>query len=106
MDLRTFVGETLVQIVGGVADAQSALSDSGGAVNPVTRGTPRGLALMGGGEVQYVDFDVAVASQVNDQRSNEIAVLAVGGKGVAAEGSRYVSRLKFRVPIGLPLGKK
>lgn len=106
MDLRTFVSETLVQIIGGVADTQNALSDSGGAINPVTRGTPRGLALMGGGELQYVDFGVAVASQKNDEKSKVISVLAVGGKGVAPEGSRYVSRLKFRVSIGLPIGKK
>ncbi|MEE8513829.1 MAG: hypothetical protein V3S73_03805 [Gammaproteobacteria bacterium] len=47
-----------------------------------------------------------MASQKNDEKSKVISVLAVEGKGVAPEGSWYVSRLKFRVPIGLPIGKK
>jgi hypothetical protein len=101
MKLQEFVKETLLAVINGVGEAQDALGERGGEVNPYTRGTPKGL-LYGSKELQYVDFDVAVTVVESTEASAGITVLGIGGKGALSESTNSVSRIKFRVPIGLP----
>lgn len=117
MDIRTFVSETLTQIVEGVADAQRRIDEggSGAQVNPsVKYGTaePRGVA-----DANPVDFDIAVTVAAEDREGSEskmgasLQVLSVvgvklgGGLSEQSSGiqrSETASRVKFSVQLAQP----
>jgi hypothetical protein len=63
MDLKTFITETLCQIVEGIAEAQK--SDEGHNINyRVSMGNPGGNLISHGRRMHTrVDFDVAVAAE-------------------------------------------
>lgn len=109
MKLRTFVKQSLVEILGGVKDANeelSALYDTPGskgigAINPMFEGE-----LMRD-RVSEVEFDVATT--VTNSRSGEGAatIEVVGVKlgkfgGKISADSTAVSRVAFKVPVILP----
>ena len=104
MKLQEFVKETLIQVIEGVRNAQGMLSEKDGAINP------RALSLSGpihnGRELQHVDFDVAVTVIEESGVSGRISVFGIGAKGGASEENSTVSRIKFKVPVGLPSGNK
>lgn len=115
MDLRTFVAETLTQIVGGVADAKAAIDDMdvGAKVNP-----DRTYSDKQHGEPTDVEFDVAVtvASAFRDGKQHEagasasgvlaVVGLTVSGKVAGDETNEAreeaVSRVKFKVKLAQP----
>lgn len=115
MDLKDFVKEALLQITAGVTAAQEQVRSSGGYINPSAVASAPGksetahFALLDSGQnVFLVDFDVAV-SAVESAEGGAGAKLAVaslfslqaGGKtGTTSEST---SRIKFRVPLALPL---
>ena len=110
MELREFVSSALIQILGGVQDAQKAAAEHGGQVNPAFSGTlgSRGL-VKGRGNflMQEVEFDVAVT--VSEQSGEKVGgglrvVFGFGAKLEGQESSSQVSRIKFTVPLGLPEG--
>lgn len=105
MDLKEFVKTSLIEILGGVKEAQAAVREEDGSINPPHYGQPKGLTVPGGVELQYVDFDVAVTASEGSELSGGISVVGIGAKGSTAELSSSVSRIKFRVPVGLPVGK-
>lgn len=114
MDLKTFVSETLKQIVEGVADAQTAIQEmgTGAAVNPATIYTSEEHA-----RPSPVEFDVAVVA-VEEARSEEgekakasasfISVLSLRAAGEIesarniATKSEVASRIKFTVQLTQP----
>jgi hypothetical protein len=112
MDLRTFVAESLVQIVQGVVDSAERISAMGGAVSPAFDGA-RSEAVLGktpgaGKPVYLVDFDIAVT--VSAGRSAESAErLTVAGVGsqqantADSSDEQTASRLRFKVPVQLPM---
>jgi hypothetical protein len=112
MDLKSFVAETLVQIVEGVADAQKRIAelDVGAAVNPgrVSQTAQQKLA-----EPSAVEFDVAVT--VSDESATRAGVGASAGflsvvsakldaKGEASDSfkNEAVSRIQFAVKLAQP----
>jgi len=115
MDIKDFVKEALLQITAGVKDAQEQVRDSGGYVNPSVVASAPGkaemahFALMESGQnVFLVDFDVAVsvAESTEGGAGAKLAVaslfsLQAGGKAGAT--SESTSRIKFKVPLALPL---
>jgi hypothetical protein len=112
MDLKDFVASTLTQITQGVSEAQSVVRSSGGLVNPAMTGVVNRESYFGsvetGQHVFLVDFDVAVvASEATGTHAGaklevaSILSLGVGGKSDAATQS--TSRIKFKVPIALPV---
>lgn len=102
MELQEFVTKTLQQILEGVKDAQNIVSKEHGAVNPEVYGSPKGLTVHGNRPLEYVDFDVAVATSEGSDLSGGISVMGIGAKGATSGESSSVSRIKFRVPIALP----
>ena len=115
MDLKTFVSETLTQIVAGVADAKREIEEMavGAAVNPafVTGSSEHGPP-------SDVEFDVAV-TVVSTERTGERheasgsagGVLAVvglkvsgklDGEDVKEDRREGVSRVKFSVKLAQP----
>jgi len=116
MNLRDFVSETLVEIVTGISDAQSRLTDSGAQVSPQIRnlftqsqtgGTNMALGWdTNGGLIQVVDFDVAVTTTEGTETKGGIGVVAgifaLGSQGKSEESNQSISRIKFKVPISFP----
>lgn len=103
MELRKFISQSLVDIIGGVQDAQE--STRTGCVIPVVVNNFKAVDS-GISEVQVVDFEVSVRA---DQRAGSEAKLSVaaaviggGVKGESGKSGGHVATLKFRVPIRFP----
>jgi hypothetical protein len=105
MDLEQFVAATLVQISKGVVSAQKDIAEMGGSVNPTTFGlsnSPKSIA----GVPEQIEFDVAVVS--SETRSAKAGakvawVLSVGASGGKASSSEATNRVRFKVPLVLPV---
>jgi hypothetical protein len=112
VQLKDFVRDSLVQIVEGVKEAGQVARKHGATINPadvqhrrdmfVTKDIVERL-------IQRVEFDVAVVAQEGSAMEGKAGVLAaVVGAGFAAkteEQAQNVSRIKFAVPLVLPLGE-
>lgn len=116
MDLKDFVKEALVQISTGVKDAQSAVRDLGGVVNPATYpSSSAGGAYFGnyedGQHIFLVDFDVAVSVTENSGTNAEAKLkvasfLSLGAGGESSAQNETTNRLTFKVPLALPVDKQ
>src|SRR5688572_17791564 len=104
MDLKTFVAETLTQIVEGVADAQKRIAEAnvGAAVNPSTVASDAKRKI---GKPSPVEFDVAVvvAEQAGTRASAEVSVgflsvvtakIAGRSESTQTERNEAISRIK------------
>ena len=113
MELKDFVRESLKQIVEGVSEAQEPIRRLGGYVNPTVRpkGTNEahfGEFLPSGQQVLLVDFDVAVT--INEQTGTHAqaklqvaSFLSLGAGGNSGDAQQTTQRMKFKVPLALPL---
>lgn len=112
MDLKTFITETLGQIVNGVHDAQKAVAGvPGAAINPELYSSGADLAKNGlmqsdGSVAMLVQFDVAVAATEGTGTKAGIGVVAavfsLGAQGQSNQENSASSRVKFCVPLTLP----
>jgi len=116
MDLKTFVSQTLIQIVEGVADAKAHIEGLGigAAVNP-ERTYGDGPAHARASEVEF-DVAVTVASsdrerdghRVEGGASGMLAVVSLkaraetDGESTHERRDEAISRVKFGVRIGQP----
>ena len=111
MDLKSFVAETLTQIVEGVAEAQTRINEAnvGAAVNPTRREEGRSKL----GETSTVKFDVAVT--VADETASSSAAGGSAGflsvisakvdaniEESGALRNEAVSRIEFQVELAQP----
>lgn len=112
MELSEFITSSLTQLTTGIADAREAVEGAGGSINPGAAseaGMVRGIQV---GEftvpVVDIEFDVAVTASESDGSSGGIAVVAgflsVGGSSKRQTGDEQVSRLRFTIPMALPVG--
>jgi hypothetical protein len=109
MDLKTFVAETLTQIVEGVREAQVRTKDSGAAVSPritqSTRGEERRM-IANGHLVHVIDFDVALSATEGTGTKGGVGVVVgaftLGTTGQSQTQTSASSRIKFTVPLVLP----
>ena len=100
MDLKTFIEETISEILDGVKATQEKYkTEQSGMVVPMYASYPD---AKGHGKGQLVDFDVAVTTSDGKEGSAGLKVLGVGAKGTMSESSNTVSRIKFKIPIALP----
>ncbi|HUG82063.1 MAG TPA: hypothetical protein VML01_10395 [Bryobacterales bacterium] len=113
MHLKDFVRDSIVQIIEGVVEAREHTKDTGAIVGPAvavdssTVAKP-GMAFVGRkGVAQLVEFDVVVSISEGEMSEAKVGVLSgiigagVGGK--SEETLHNVSRLKFSVPVLLPV---
>ena len=111
MELKTFIAETLKQLVEGIEDAQKGVEGVGATINP--QGTFQDgnrLYWTPGAHidkaVQIVDFDILVTETAGDEKGARIGVLfssvGLGAQGKSESGSSATNRVKFSVPIMLP----
>ena len=106
MDLKTFIAETVTQIVAGVREAQKG--EAGGLVNA------EGIAVIGGhlincysaGIFTRVDFDVAVTAEtaVGGKAGIRVAIFSAEGGGDLRHST--ANRVTFSIPVRLPEGAK
>ena len=95
MDLKTFVSESLKQIVEGVEEAQDRCANA--IVSPSWASVSREKTL------QQIDFDIAVTIEKEKGTKGGIAVLGgainLGTQGQSTASDTIVSRIKFNVPV-------
>ncbi len=119
MKLQEFVTETLTQIIGGVQDAQTKVGESSidktqaGRVNPPLSTSAGVLEQKGyrvdvdNRPVQNVEFDVAVSVDETLEAKGEaglfVAATGLGAKVGTNTKDTTVHRIKFAVPITLPM---
>jgi hypothetical protein len=120
MDLETFVSETLVQVVNGIARANTALAGSGAIVNPknVYAAGKTDMRVYGHivpqrdaemrRAVHAIDFDVAITATEGSGTKGGIGVvvgaIALGTQGSSTSNNSSMSRVQFSVPVALPQG--
>jgi hypothetical protein len=104
MELRTFVKTALLDIVGGITDAQNETEEGTivpGGINKNYKSVKHGVS-----ELQGVDFEVCVTAEESKGTEGKLGVVSsIVGAGVAGKSSNeqtQSSSLKFRVPIQLP----
>ncbi len=113
MDLKEFVSETLLAIIGGVADAQQKAKVLSAHVNP--GGLTRNIRNVENNAVwdnstnnyaQQVSFDVAITAEDSATGGAKVRVLSgiLGGDIGGEKGNKNViaSRVQFSVPVLLP----
>ncbi len=114
MELKEFVAETLVQIAGGIEEAQQRLKESGSEakVNPYMTKNDSEKWVTGGRRknVEVVEFDVAIlASEGTETKAGvgltvaSLLKLDAGGRSNQSSGTE--SRIKFKVPASFPMYK-
>ena len=113
MKLKEFIKTSLAEIVAGVSAAQDAVTPFGGVVNPKSdlQGTQMPTYQGDDGRkriLQQVEFDVAVTVSSATEGGGGLSVAVPGLLGAKAGGSateskESISRLRFHVPLGLPV---
>lgn len=116
MELKDFISETLSQIIAGVVDAQSKVisAGKGGAVNPYVHSLNDPKSTYSRTEqkepVVLVDFDIAIAAEQGTGTKGGVGVVAgiftLGAQGQSNENQQTSNKIKFNVPVMLPLQQK
>lgn len=101
MELRDFIKNTLIDILGGIQDASDTINQNvtaKGAVNPLIEDNIF--------NTQMVQFDIAVtaSNELSKGAKGGIQVYALnlGAEGKTAQSESTVSRLQFSIPVALP----
>jgi hypothetical protein len=102
MELQDFIDETLKQIISGVRSAQESAIELGAKINP------RGGSVV---EMRSVHFDIAVNTSEGAVTKGGIGVVvgpvgSVGSQDQSDVASSSMSRIKFSVPVKLPVQPK
>ena len=103
VELRDFVSRTILDVLGGVADAQEdeAVDETGAGVAVATPGSA-GRRLLD----RVVEFDVAVTAQAGTETGGGIGIwvgpVVLGSDGRSTQRNDVVSRVRFSVPVRLP----
>jgi hypothetical protein len=111
MELRDFVKATLEQIVDGAAEAQKAIREKGGIVNPTSMSFQKDGSwnTYNHAMPQEVVFDVALTATDMRGSSEGIGVflgsISLGKKNDTGVEQVAVTKVKFSVPLVLPPGQ-
>ena len=115
MELKTYVAETLTQIVDGIIIAQQDLKEKKAIVNPPTTVESKGLFYEGlpphrQKTVQMVEFEVILGQTEGVEAKGSIGVffasIGVGAQGKTETGSSATNKIKFSIPIVFPAYEK
>ncbi len=111
MQLKDFISETLSQLIAGVVEAQEKVQTSGGRVSPHVRNLSDSKSLYGRTNDQlpviFVDFDISVEAQEAKGTKGGIGVVTgmfnLGSAGESKENRQSMNKIKFSIPVALPL---
>jgi len=111
MELKEFVSKSIIAIIEGVVEAQSFAKDNGAKINPSNLTAPTVKYYSDDGVLgQDIEFDVAVVvSETKEGKMNAgISVCGIGAGGHKSKETENstTSRIKFSVPLLLPIQKK
>ena len=108
MELRTFVKQTLKDVLGGIHDAQAEI-EHGEVVPQLNEEGWKGLET-GLTSFQAIDFEVSVNAVEKEGSEAKLSVVAavIGGhvKGDSSNVAEHTAKLSFKVPIKLPVSSK
>lgn len=110
MELRDFIKATLEQIVDGAAEAQKAIRERGGIVNPTSMSFQKdgNWNTYNHAMPQEVVFDVALTATDKRGSSEGIGVflgsISLGKKNDSGVEQVAVTKVRFSVPLVLPPG--
>jgi hypothetical protein len=97
MDLEQFVQITLEQIIRGVKGAHLCAAEQAASINS-------------SGTSQVIEFDVAVTTTEDGQKKGAAGLLVlgmgIGGQITSGTSASSISRVKFSVPVNLPVQLK
>ena len=115
MNLQEFVSQALTEIADGVQDAQNKVAGINQHPHHIyTQSQAGGSNLIlgldkDGNPIHMIEFDVAVTSSEGTETKGGIAVvsgfISLGSQGKSQETTQSVSRIKFKVPVCLPLNR-
>jgi len=104
MELRTFIKTALLDIVGGVTDAQDEIKS--GQIVPNSINKSYKAVELGISELQAVDFEVSVSAEETSGTEGKLGVvtafIGAGASRKSTNESSNTSKLKFSIPIQLP----
>ena len=111
MELKDFISETLSQLVDGILDAQKKVQPSGARIAPSTRNNLDHKSIIGRTNdklpVTAVDFEVLLDIQKGTGTKGRVGVVAgifnLGSQGESSKNSTTTNKIKFTVPVALPL---
>jgi len=112
MKLQEFVSETLKEIIAGVKESQKYAESEGAWISPHMfahgdKTSIRYIAEKGGANIEQIEFDVAVTSTEGSATEAGagifVAAIGLGAKGKSDTSSSSISRIKFSIPLGLPM---
>lgn len=100
MELREFISQALIDIIGGVTDAQKEITN--GEIVPKLKDSYQSVEL-GISNIQAISFDVSVTVEKKSGSGAKISVISglIGGKitGDLSKTASNISKLSFKVPI-------
>lgn len=112
MNVQEFVADTLVQIASAISDANARLKEASvdatanpPAANLVSQGS---VTYQGVSDTQRIEFDIAVTVEKSATIKGEagfLMVLKLGTEGNSATTNAQVSRIRFSIPLKLPMHK-
>ena len=118
MDIKDFIKESLLQIVDGITEANTALEAKGASIPISVGGEGVWATLVKEGKdkhtkyIMRVDFDLAVTVTQGDnlKAGGGVSIASFFNAGASSEESNQsqsVSRIKYTIPLELPeLNKK
>ncbi len=119
MELKEFVSQSIVEIIEGITNAQSRISNDDTQIVPnvqrlFTQSNTGGSNLALGWDdkgnlIHTIEFDVAVTATEGSESKSGIGVVTgvfgLGAQGKTTDTNQSISHLKFRIPISFPRQK-
>lgn len=116
MNLEEFIKQTIVQIASGMEAASGALEESTCCVNPMNSDLTDGHGstihvLSESQPATPIEFDVAITTSETTGKTGKaglqiLSMFGVGGEGTKESGYSIYSRVKFVIPVALPVFDK
>ena len=105
MELSEFISKTIVEIAKGVEQAKEDLGEIDLQINPTAIGPVAGKE--GHRYIQQIEMNIAVTTEEKGEGQSGIGVItglfSAGTKVKSEDLSRYVTTIKFSIPISLPV---
>ena len=111
LDLKTFVSQTLIQIVEGVKEASETLDNGRDIINPAVGSMAHSIqpGMFEGRHDEIgsmINFDVAITAADSTVTKGGVGVfvaaIGLGASGESGSQQQSVSRVQFGVPVILP----
>lgn len=107
MELQKFIAEILKAYITGVKEAQIYAAENDAKINPSMKRDSIVRESQDNTEVLDVEFDVAVTSSEGSEARGGIGImvayLGMGAQAKTDTTSREISRIKFKIPVALPI---